>query len=520
MTPEGSWKEEFEQLNRKIDGLSTLNEKLVSQVIKQSAQLSEVHDQSTTQTGIIEELTNTVAELKQIIISKDARISELEERLNKNSGNSSKPSSSDFFNKPKPSAINKGERGGKTKRSGGQKGHAGSTLKLKETPDVIHRCVPADCVACELADRCAGSVIESRNVVDVRIVSEQSRYDRIQRVCLKSGKTLAGSFPEGVNTQLQYGSHLKAMVVALSSFGMVSASRICELVEGLAGIRLSDGTVCNILSDCAGRCNALVPELKQHVIASDTAHFDETGIRVNGKVHWAHTSSTDKVTLISAHPKRGAEGILAGGVLQQFQGVAVHDCWGSYYHEAFKDITHAVCGAHIDRELEGVVQNHRQRWASSLKKLLGELYDAKRKLLATGIAAAPREMVQAFSKRYDRILANGFSRNPYQKPEVARRGKPKKGKVLSLLERLRELKDDVMRFFTDFRVPFSNNIGEKSFRLSKLKMKVAGSFRSADGGSYFCSIFSVIDTVRKNGGNPFISLVALFNNMFSLSFLN
>ena len=179
-----------------------------------------------------------------------------------------------------------------------------------------------------------------------------------------------------------------------------------------------------------------------------------------------------------------------------------------------------MCGAHIDRKLEGVVQNHRQRWASSLKKLLGELHDAKRKLLATGIAAAPREMVQAFSKRYDRILANGFSRNPYQKPKVARRGKPKKGKVLSLLERPRELKDDVMRFFTDFRVPFSNNIGEKSFRLSKLKMKVAGSFRSADGGSNFCSIFSVIDTVRKNGGNPFISLVALFNNMFSLSFLN
>ena len=338
MTPEGSWKEEFEQLNRKIDGLSTLNEKLVSQVVKQSAQLSDLGDQNKTQSQIIDKLSATINELKQTIASKDARISELEERLNKNSGNSSKPSSSDFFNKPKPSSINKGERGGgRKKRSGGQKGHAGSTLKLKETPDVVHRCVPADCIACKLANRCAGSVIESRNVVDVRIVSEQSRYDRIQRVCLKSGKTLAGSFPEGVNTHLQYGSHLKAMVVALSSFGMVSASRICELVEGLAGIRLSDGTVCNILSDCAGRCNALVPELKQHVIASDTAHFDETGIRVNGKVHWAHTSSTDKVTLISAHPKRGAEGILAGGVLQQFPGVAIHDCcyFAQYFEASF-----------------------------------------------------------------------------------------------------------------------------------------------------------------------------------------
>ena len=100
-----------------------------------------------------------------------------------------------------------------------------------------------------------------------------------------------------------------------------------------------------------------------------------------------------------------------------------------------------------------------------------------------------------------------------------KRGRPKKGRALSLIERLRDLKDDVLRFFTDFRVPFSNNIGEKSFRLSKLKMKVAGSFRSADGGSNFCAIFSIIDTVRKNGGNAFKALAQLFNNSFSLAFL-
>jgi len=112
-----------------------------------------------------------------------------------------------------------------------------------------------------------------------------------------------------------------------------------------------------------------------------------------------------------------------------------------------------------------------------MKKLLWEQYDTKRKLLAKGVQAASKEMVKTFSAQYDRILERGFSRNSYREPKKKKQGKLKKGKVLSLLERLRDLKDDVMRFFTDFRVPFSNNIGEKSFRMSKLKMKVVGSFR-------------------------------------------
>lgn len=154
-----------------------------------------------------------------------------------------------------------------------------------------------------------------------------------------------------------------------------------------------------------------------------------------------------------------------------------------------------------------------------MQNLLGTLYKTKKELMGNGIGCAPKEMLEDFSRQYDRILERAFSRNPFQAPKVKKRGRPKKEKVRNLIERLRELKDDVLRFFTDFRVPFSNNIGEKSFRMSKLKMKVAGSFRSADGGSNFCTIFSIIDTVRKNGGNAFKALVQLFNNSFSLAFL-
>ncbi len=487
--------------------------------------VSKLSDQITDQGSLIKELTATIKDLKQIIVSKDERLAQqdaeiaaLKEKLNKNSGNSNKPPSSDFFTKPKPSSINRGKK--RKKSSGGQQGHTGSTMKLKETPDVIHQCLPVACSGCEYSHTCESSVVESRQVVDIVIRSEQSRYDRVQRNCPKSGTTLTGAFPEGVHAPQQYGSNLKAMVVSLSSFGMVSASRISEIVHGLTGLHISDGTVCNIIADCAKRCTELLPELRERVRRSAVAHFDETGIRFNSKMYWAHTASTELITLIHAHPKRGVEGVLAGGVLEEFPGVAVHDCWGSYLKKTFDGVTHALCGAHIDRELEGIIQNTRQRWAKSFKRLLRDMYEEKQRLLAQGCDRASPEVIASFIKRYEEILARGFSRNPYPKAKKNKRGRPKKGKVLSFLERLGALVDSVLRFFTDFRVPFSNNIGERSFRLSKLKMKVAGTFRSESGGSNFCTIFSIIDTVRKNGGNPYEALSAIFTNSFSLSFLD
>jgi len=240
MALEDTWKKEFERLNRKIGRFCATNEELV-------LQLAELNDQNKTQSQVIDKLSRTIDELRQVIAAKDARIAQLEEQKNKNSGNSSKPSSTDFFNKPKPSSINKGGSSSTKKRSGGQKGHEGTTLLLKQTPDAIHRCHPSQCAQCTLAGACSSSfqVVDSRNVVDVRIVSQQSRYDRLHGVCPRSGLPVTGDYPDGVNAPLQYGSNLN---VALSSFGMVSVSRIRELMDGICGVSVSEGTVCNILS--------------------------------------------------------------------------------------------------------------------------------------------------------------------------------------------------------------------------------------------------------------------------------
>lgn len=77
----------------------------------------------------------------------------------------------------------------------------------------------------------------------------------------------------------------------------------------------------------------------------------------------------------------------------------------------------------------------------------------------------------------------------------------KRGKILCLLVKLKELKDEALRLFINFRIPFSNNISERFIRIHKLKTKTTGSFSSAERTSNFCSIFFTIDTSRKSGGN-------------------
>lgn len=493
---------EFERLNRKIDQLTDANSRLIDEISNQSS---------------------LIAQLTAEIAAKDKLIAELQRKNGMNSGNSSMPPSSDRFNKPKPSKINKGESKPK-KKSGGQLGHKGSTMKLKDEPDLILPCLPSDCVTCNQFDCCSSKmdVLDSRNVVDIQMITTQSRYDRMVRTCPIDGRKLMGLYPEGVNAPMQYGPGLKAMVVSLSSFGMVSANRIVELLEGMSGVSISDGTVCNILQECARRCEEqVIPHLKEGILKRDIIHCDETGIRVEGKNHWAHTTSTSDITLVQSHPKRGFAAIKDLQILPNYRGIAVHDCWSSYFNESLGHVTKAVCGAHIDRELQGVIENYTsQSWAKRMQRLLFDLYKSKQQLLSEQREQAPKELIQRYSESYDRIVNQGLRQNPYRKPKQRGRGRPKKGRVRSLLERLEKLKDSVLRFFTDFRVPFSNNIAEKSYRMLKVKQKVSGTFRSQQGGANFCSIYSFIDTSRKNGRKLFDELAALFTNSLSLEYLN
>jgi len=234
---------------------------------------------------------------------------------------------------------------------------------------------------------------------------------------------------------------------------------------------------------------------------------------VNGKNHWLHTAGNSEATYNTVHPKRGCEGTDDNGVLKDFTGVAVHDCLAQYF--GYENALHAVCNAHLLRELQGVIENRGYVWASDMQAHLRNMKKAADDFAVDGKSALPDDLLVSFAAEYDRILALGETETPRDT------GQTKQSKSRNLLERFIRYRAEITRFTKDFAVPFTNNQAERDIRNAKVKMKVSGGFRSDDGAKNFAKISSVISTAAKQGLSAFKTVSDIFNNsaysLFSLS---
>ena len=471
----------------------------------------------------IKEYKADIKQLKKDLKAKDELINGLLAQINKNSRNSSKPSSTDGYRKPspKPSAVNKGSR---TKKSnGGQPGHEGTTMKLSSEPDEKINLLPSECMVCPFAGTCSAlleaGTVQTRDQIHLQISVIHNQYCQKEVVCPMSDMRLRGVFPDDVTAPYTYSSSVKALVSALSTFGMVSFNRIKEFMSGL-GVRMSEGTIANILKTVGELSRKQRERLKGYLLGQPVIHVDETGMKEKGKGKWVHTVATEHATFLAAVAKRGKKGMDEIGFLPDYHGIAVHDRMLGYFDEGF-DFEDAICNAHIDRDLQGIIENYNQKWARSMQILLKDMLKAVRVAKAKGLDRLSDSQLKKFSDRYDDIVDKGLHRNPFVMEVIpGKRGKKKQHPARNLAVSLQKLKDGILRFIHDFRVPFSNNIAERSFRLAKVKNKVAGSFRKDGGIDDFVATYSIIDTCRKNGLNAFSTLIDMIEGHDVLSFLN
>lgn len=260
--------------------------------------------------------------------------------------------------------------------------------------------MPKACINCPNISKCIDQracVVEKRHVIDAVVtvhVTEHQKYS-FRKCPFHEGQILQGEFPVGVSATVQYGDNLNALAVALNTVGMVSLKRTHEILGSVFSIPLSTGTISSMVRKCAESVNNTVNIIRQKVINSTIGHFDETGTRVDGKTMWVHNSSTEDYTYLSVHQKRGTEGMDDNGVLPAFQGIAMHDCWKSYWKYG---VMHAVCCAHLLRELTGIEENDpNQKWATKFKELLLKMKKVKDKASCPPIVGRNRTKPCSFS---------------------------------------------------------------------------------------------------------------------------
>ena len=468
------------------------------------------------QTELMQMLIEQIRILNESNAAKDAQIAALTEQVarltaqieelthKKNSNNSSKPPSEGRLDKPAPKSL----RGKSGKKQGGQPGHKGTGMKVKREPDRVEEHIPEKCKSCPQFGQCKMKCCDTRYEYEVQVETKLIAHQSMGCTCPLSGEKLQGEFPAGVTGTKQYGAGVFALVNTLLTVGYVSVDRTKQLLSCLQ-IPISTGAIRNMLDRAAEAARMPVERIKETITGKDVVHFDETGIRAAGSLHWLHCACSGPWRFYTVQKKRGGEGMEAMGVLPEFTGVAVHDFWSSY--KQFKNMLHAMCCQHLERELVFVEETGGQKWAGKLRKLLQGMCHKKKLLLAEGRTSFMDEELQQYMNKYDRIVAKGLAANPLPERKPGKRGRPKKGKIRCLLERFQDCKADILRFATDWRVPYTNNAAEQAIRFARVKEKVSGCFRTEKGAEEFACVLSLISTAVRHGVSSFDACLSLRN---------
>jgi transposase len=444
--------------------------------------------------SIINSLINRLKDAEERIKSLEAENQHLLGRLNKDSRNSSKPPSSDGFKKE--SRVNeKNQRIKNGCKPGGQKGHVGHKLKQIEIPNDIILNKVDTCAHCHQDLSSIKAIdIEKRQVFDIPPLSIYvTEYQTEIKRCNRCGKIIKGEFPEWLKQEAQYGPKLKAFLSYINQYHFIPYDRSKNFIRDVFNHNISEGTISNFLKGCYEELESAEEAIKECIKKSECLHVDETGMRVLGKGHWQHVASTEELTLYGIHEKRGKAAIDDMGILPNYKGKLVHDFFKIYLNYG---TGHILCNAHLLRELTYIEEEEGQKWAKHMKELLLAIKRQRECLKNQGILEFPCYRLDAYDNCYNKIIMMGMW-HPDNIPKNQKRRKQSKAK--NLLDRLRFHREKILAYMYDFDAPFTNNLAERDLRMSKVKQKVSGCFRSETGAKYFCRIRSYASTARKNG---------------------
>jgi transposase len=434
-----------------------------------------------------------IEKIKQELSEANEEIRRLNDIIYKDSSNSSKPPSSDNKLNKK---VNR-KAGGKNSR-GAKRGHKGSNLKMVSNPARVEVLEHKECIYCK-NDLGSVSAIDTqkRQVYDLpEIKMEVTQYEQHTKLCPCCNSINRPEFPLNLNSYVQYGESVKSFIAYLNTYQMIPYGRIGEIIEDITDHKISSGTIYNILEDYSNRLKPYEDMIKEDIKKEPVIHCDETGVNVKGRLVWMHTVSTTLRTYYLLHAKRGKDAMDDMNILPGYQGVSVHDHWSPYNKY---QCMHSFCNAHHLRELNFIMENEKALWAKDMHSLLTKMNIEVHKAKDSDKSSLPASKLRYFSTYYDDICRSALNYYPPPDNPKKTRGRIKQSKGKNLLDRFIKYKNEILRFATNFNIPFTNNLAERDLRMIKVKEKISGCFASFKGGEIFARIKGYISTIKKNG---------------------
>jgi len=418
----------------------------------------------------------------------------LEKETKKNSKNSSKPPSQTSKDESALSQI--GSKG---------KGKAENNNTANNTR-VTESITLAEVVKCDVCGEDLSNTpshkCERRTKIDIIFEKVVEHVDAEIKLCPACESTSKGKFPSDMKGPLQYGDGIKAYIINLLVCQMISLNRAQKMIKAMIGSIISEATMLKFILKLYLALAGWEASATEALLNHPAINADETSLRVDKKNYWIHVYSAGDITLKFLHKKRGNQAINDINIIPRYGGVIIHDCWSSYL--SHDHCGHGLCGSHLLRELTFVIESNGYAWAANMKRLLQEICEAvsksKRKKLS-------KKAYANLQKRYRNILTRGGKELPVipPKPE-GKRGAMAKSDAHNLWQRFKKYESAVLLFAKDANVSFTNNRAERDLRMSKVKQKVSGCFRTLLYAKAYCRISSYLQSAANKGINPLVAI--------------
>lgn len=352
--------------------------------------------------------------------------------------------------------------------------------------------------------------VERRTKIDIIFEKVVEHVDVEVKQCPSCDGWTSEKFPEDMKAPLQYGSGIKAYTINLLVSQMLSLNRVQKMLHTLIGEKLSEASLLNFVLRLHDALAGWESNAISRLLTFKALHVDETSLRVDKKNQWIHVYSGENITLQFLHPKRGLEAMTCIDIIPRYTGTIIHDCWASYL--SYTHCSHGLCGSHLVRELTAIIESNQYDWAVNMKRLLLEtcrkVSRLKRKKLS-------EKACMDLQKQYRHILTCGKKELPVIPPKPnGKRGAMAKSDAHNLWERLSEYESSVLLFAKLPEVSFTNNRAERDLRMTKVKQKVSGCFRSELYAKAYCRISSYLKTMAYKGYNPLTAIEMALNAEF------
>lgn len=493
---------QFEELNCKLDSLLEEKKNLKSEHKKEIQQMTkEFKTEISSLNTTIKELNKTNSELHEENRKLLNEIDRLKNQNNKNSTNSSKPSSTNITTPKKKTGANLYNYRVKTNNKiGGQVGHTGHSLNKDKIDELVKN---KKIKVIEIKHKIKGNS-KLDNIVKYKLGIDIKPY--VEKHIFTYDEDSKEELPKEFYTDVTYTNDIKTLSLELSAHNLISYDRLSNFFSVITNnvINISNGTLVNFLYEFSSKSELTINNLENNILNSKINYTDETTAKFNKKNLYVRNYSNEETVIYKVHKNKGHKPILEDNILPRFLGgiMGDHDTTlNSYGTERYE------CNIHSGRYLEELIQNIKEiSWAFRMKELIFRMYNTRKIAIQYGLKKFDKQKIKEYEKEYDEILELAKLENKGIKSSYYR------DKADKLYRRLKKYKKNHLYFIKDFNVPFDNNLSETDLRIFKNKTKISGGFRTMKGAISYVNALTIIKTSIKRNINPYESIKAIFNN--------